>query len=228
MTCSGADRRPRGRCALGFLAPVCLILVAALAAVPAAEAKQERKKKAAKPLDPEELFNPLLGVDHCAWLVGPIARIASAEEIERYMSLVADQDAEAFIQSFWAQRNEGTPIFHETPRDRFEARVAVADKRFSEAATAGSKTDRGTIFVVYGEPSSTFYEEPREVGGLAPEVWEYPEDAPPGLDGDPPARRYRFIKLGDHTVFFEEKMRRDPRLRDPFARHRNGNRPSSP
>lgn len=198
-----------------------LLLVASVA-----EAKKPRKgKKRGKPKSAEELFNPLLGVEHSKWLVGPIAYMAEPEEIERYLTLASDADAAAFIEAFWAKRNEGTPIFKETPQDVFEARKEEADKRFTEAASVGSKTDRGTIFVVYGEPKETYYDKPTVRGGLSPEVWQYGADAAPGLNGEAPDRRYRFIKLGDHTVFFEESMRRDPRLRDPFAESRIRNRP---
>lgn len=200
-----------------------LALVALLALSAPVVAKKGKKGK--KPTSKDELFNPLLGVDYCQWLVGPIARIASLEEIERYLQLVTDQEADAFVTAFWAARNEGTPVFQQKPEDRFKERVAEADKRFSEAAAAGSMSARGTIFVVYGEPQAIFFEEPRVVGDPSPEVWEYPKDAPPGLDGEVPERRYRFIKLGDHTVFYEQKMRRDPRLRDPLGPNRSRNRP---
>lgn len=213
MTCSAART---------LRALVTLLIPALVLALAAAPLSAKKKRGHDKPTDPDALFNPLLGVDHSRWLVGAIARMASAEEIERYMTLTSDADAAAFIEAFWAQRNKGTPIFKRTPEQIFEARVAQANKRFSEAVIAGSKTDRGTIFVLYGEPANTSHERARTVGGVAPEVWEYSKDAKPGLDGQPPERHYRFIKLGGHTVFFREQMRRDPRLRDPLHRNRSG------
>lgn len=212
---ASAGRDPRGRLPRAFLT---VVVVFALAIAPSVSAK---KKKAKKPTDPEALFNPLLGIDHSRWLVGPIARLSSLEEIEQYLLLTSDGEAAAFIEDFWAKRNEGTPIFQQTPRQRFDERAEEADKRFSEGTIVGSHTDRGTIFVAYGEPSSITFEKPRSLGGPAPELWEYDKDSKPGLDGKPPEKQYRFIKLGDRTVFFRESMRRDPRLRDPLGRNRN-------
>ena len=40
---------------------------------------------ARKPPNPEELFNPLLGVQWSHWLVGPVSWIANDEEIEDYL-----------------------------------------------------------------------------------------------------------------------------------------------
>ncbi len=217
MTFSGTSVRSGARVGL----PRAALAVAVMLLVAFAPGVAAKKKKAKKPTDPEALFNPLLGIDHSRWLVGPIAHLSSLEEIEQYLRLTSDDEATAFIEAFWAKRNEGTPIFQQTPQQRFDERVEEANKRFSEGTIVGSHTDRGTIFVAYGEPSSITFEKPRTVGGPAPELWEYDKDSKPGLDGKPPEKQYRFIKLDDQTVFFRENMRRDPRLRDPLGRNRN-------
>lgn len=171
-------------------------------------------KKKKLPTDPEELFNPLLGIEYSHWLVGPIARMATEEEIERYLQLASDEEAAAFIEEFWKKRNEGTPVFTDTPQEIFERRVAEADKLFTEGTFPGSHSDRGTIYVLYGEPEKRYYDRPRRVDEPVTEVWEYPKDAEPGLDGEKPKRRYRFVKLGERTVLYTEQMKNDPRLRD--------------
>lgn len=176
------------------------------------------KGKGKKERDPDELFNPLLGIEHSHWLVGPIAHLATDEEIDRYLMLTGDEQAVAFVEAFWADRNQDTPLFTDPPQKIFENRVAEADKRFREGAYPGSRTDRGTIYVLYGEPGSEEYEKPRKVGDPSPEIWRYDKDAPPGLDGERPQRMYRFIEIDGLTVFFREHMRRDPRLRDPRRR----------
>jgi hypothetical protein len=52
-----------------------------------------------------ELINPFLGPDYSDWLVGPVARIASAGEIKTYLGLHDDREAAAFIAQFWDRRN---------------------------------------------------------------------------------------------------------------------------
>lgn len=181
-------------------------LAAALVSPPAAEAK--------KPKDADELFNPMLGPDYAFWLAGPIVRIATEEEVEEYLFLVDDAEAKAFVEEFWAERNEGTPVFEDTPEEIFHQRAEEADKRFTEGTLPGRRTDRGAIFVVYGEPEKIEFETQDVLGQPPIEVWHYPEDAEEGLDGEEPKERYRFIEVDGETVLFQgQKIREDPRDR---------------
>ena len=191
---------------------ISLVLLALLAAPGATK----------KPSDPDELFNPILGLDYSHWLVGPVVEIATEDEVERYLRLVDDDAAREFIDTFWAKRAEGTPIFQKTPKQLFDERAVEADKRFTEGAYPGRQTDRGKATQrrgqVIGEPESIDFESQRKVGQPALEVWTYPDDAPAGLDGDEPKRRYRFIDLGDSVVFYTgQKIRRN--LRDRPRRY---------
>lgn len=171
---------------------------------------------AKKPTDPETLFNPLLGVEYSHWLVGPIVQIANEEEVSRYLAIGTDAEAAQLIQEFWNRRNQGTAVFKETPQQIFEQRKNEADKRFTEAAYSGSRTDRGTVFILYGEPEKITFDTGQKVGDPTLEVWKYPKDAPPGLDGKRPKQQYRFIKLGELTVFYQGTSQvRRPRLANP-------------
>src|SRR5262245_22852551 len=51
-----------------------------------------------------ELTNPALGLDYSAWLIGPIAAMATQDEIGTYLSLRSDAEATAFIDAFWQKR----------------------------------------------------------------------------------------------------------------------------
>lgn len=168
---------------------------------------------AKKPSDPEDLFNPLLGIDYSHWLVGPIATIASEEEIAEYLQLTDDEAAERFIAAFWERRNAGTEFFQKTPQQIYESRLLEADKRFTEAAYPGRRTDRGTIFVVFGEPESIEFESPQRVEDPILEIWRYPKDAAEGLGKEKPKRIYRFFKHEELTVFYTGQ-KRAPRPRD--------------
>lgn len=194
--------------------PVVLALIALLlVALPAAAKK--------KPKNPDDLFNPMLGPDYAQWLVGPIVEIASAKEVERFLELISDEEAEAFIAEFWAGRNEDTPVFTKTPQQIYDGRVEEADKRFTEGTYPGSRTDRGKIYILYGDPESIEFESGDNVNDPTLEVWYYPDEAPEGLDGEKPVGRYRFIKIDGATLSYTGKnMRRD--LRDELKRRRTG------
>lgn len=223
MICSASPER-RVRSVRSHWRWVWCALVATLlvVAVPAG-AKGKKKKKNAEREVPsaEELFNPYLDLDHSHWLVGPIAHIATDEEIEAFLALRSDDEAKGFVEGFWARRNEGTAVFQDTPEEIFAARVAEADKRFSESAFPGSRTDRGMTWILYGPPETVTAEVPERVGDPAAELWRYPEGAA-GLNGLAPESVYRFVKDGDLTVFLSEGLRRRIAARKRFERGRGG------
>ena len=160
-----------------------------------------------------ELTNPFLGPEYTGWLVGPIARLATPEEIAAFQALTTDEQAQAFVEAFWAKRTGVADQFGNRVRDVFEKRAAEADKAFSEAGYRGRRTDRGAVFILYGPPKKTDYEVSPTQGEPPLEVWIYDETSPPGLDGRKPAPLYRFIKRGDLTVSWTP-IGPDPRLRN--------------
>jgi GWxTD domain-containing protein len=148
-----------------------------------------------------DLTNPFLGPDYSAWLIGPVARLAKPDEIKAYLALHDDGAAAAFIQRFWERRNprpgQANPLLA-----RFEERADVADKKYSEAGMLGRRTDRGTVFILYGPPARGGFEVARRPADPPIEVWQYAAGAPAGLDGQHPDPFYRFTRRGDLTVLY--------------------------
>jgi GWxTD domain-containing protein len=164
---------------------------------------------------PEDLINPRLGPAYAQWLVGPVARLASGEEIDRYLALTSDAEAAAFVEQFWAERNP-FPNRPDNPlRTTFEERAAEADRRYGEGGFRGLRTDRGTIYVLYGEPTRMDRDIPPAAGDPPLEVWFY-ENAEAGLGGDRPQPVYRFIKRGEVTTFYRPRSLEDSRVGEPF------------
>lgn len=158
-----------------------------------------------------ELTNPFLGPEYSQWLVGPIARMAAEKEIDKFLSLVDDGAARVFLDEFWERRDPDPGEPGNGVRETFEKRATEADKKFREAAYAGRRTDRGTIYILYGPPNEIEYEELRDVRGPDVELWRYPKGSTAGLDGRRPDRVYRFAKQGDLTSFFTPRSTPDPR-----------------
>jgi GWxTD domain-containing protein len=182
LTC--CDTRP--------IAALAALLLVAAACAPAAQ-------EGGTSLD---LVNPLLGPDYSQWLVGPVARLAGAAEVDAFLALTDAAAAARFVEEFWARRDPdpaepGNPV-----AEAFAARAAEADKRYSEAGYLGRRTARGTTHVLFGPPEKVDYQIPPDERDPPIEVWEYPAGAPAGLSGERPARAYRFIKRGDVTVFY--------------------------
>lgn len=162
--------------------------------------------------NPADLTNPFLGPDYSGWLVGPIARLATPEEIAAFQAITTDPEAQAFVDAFWAKRTGVADQFGNTVRMVFEKRAAEADRAFTESGYRGRRTDRGAVYILYGPPTKTDYEVSPTPGEPPLEVWMYDETSPPGLDGRKPAGIYRFVKRGDLTVTWTP-VRPDPRLR---------------
>jgi GWxTD domain-containing protein len=151
-----------------------------------------------------DLANPFLGPEYSDWLVGPVSRLASADEVKSYLALHDDSAAAAFIQEFWVRRNP-TKGPANPALSAFDERSEVADRKFSEGGLLGRRTDRGTILILYGPPIKTGFEvapSPRE---SAIEVWRYGPTAPLGLDGKRPDELYRFTKRANLTVFYSPR-----------------------
>ena len=159
-----------------------------------------------------ELINIFLAPGNAQWLVGPIALMASDEEVDAYLEITSDEAAERFIDSFWSRRGplEDSPGL--TARQQFEQLAEEADRLYSEQTLRGRHTDRGTIFILYGPPDRVdhkpvrrprvgrFRSPPVGSGKGVVERWLYDGDRV-GLDGRQPKRAYRFIRRNDLTRF---------------------------
>lgn len=159
-----------------------------------------------------ELINPALGPDYSAWMVGAASRLATPEEINEFLTLRDDQQAEAFVERFWQKHNSTVTKLGNTLREEFEKRSANADRQFSEAGQLGRRSDRGTLYVLYGLPKKIDHEVSPVRNGPPLEVWIYGTDAPLGLDGKRPSPLYRFVKSGDVTVLYQGRVTAVPLL----------------
>lgn len=184
-----------------------LVLVAALVCGAPAGARQHQMPARA------ELVNVLVSPEYSRWLIGPIWFMATPAERAEFLEIADDQRAATFIEEFWKRRDPEPEIFGNPVRALFEERAEEADRRFRERARLGRSTDRGTIWILYGEPERIEFDtslDPREPDL---EVWTYPKDAPPGLDGEKPARRYWFAGKDGEIVLHTPRAGRRSTIR---------------
>ena len=182
--------------------PAALALALVLGAATAATAADSLER-----LHPDDLINPFLGPGHTRWMVGPVGQLADEEERTLFLLIESDEAAEAFVEQFWSRRAGAL-------KRQFELRAAEADKRYSESGLLGRRTDRGMVYVLFGDPEKTEWEEHRDIDDPDIELWTYPKSAAKGLNGKKPARRYRFARDGDVMRLFSN----DPS--DPANRRR--------
>jgi Ca-activated chloride channel family protein len=91
--------------------------------------------------------------------------LITAREREAFLRLGGEAERRAFIHRFWQVRDP----YPETPRNElaevWRARVAEAEKRWGDVGN-----DRARVFLLRGEPGSTFE---ARCGGVGFEVWSY-------------------------------------------------------
>jgi GWxTD domain-containing protein len=170
---------------------------------------------APKSPDPADLTNFRLGPEYAQWLVGAVAHLAGDGERGEFLALREDAEAAAFIEAFWERRGPNLAFPPTGPRISFDQRAEEADRRFSEGTFLGRRTDRGTIFVLYGAPTRIDFASSPTPSGDPVEVWVYDASHAKGLDDRSPERRYAFRRDGAVTKFFPvaalKRLSRTPR-----------------
>lgn len=170
---------------------------------------------AVRPRSAADLNNTQLSPALSQWLVGAISHIATPEQVSAYLALRDDAAATAFIEAFWAARDPDPSRPGNPMRELFEAREHDADRRFSEAGYLGRRTDRGTVFVLYGEPDKIDFEIHPRAGNPPVERWDYTKKRAEWQGPHPPAVFYRFVKRGDLTVFYTAPISAIPPIEPP-------------
>jgi len=94
-----------------------------------------------------------LSKEYAAFPKGPADFLMTKEERAQWKTLTSDDQAEAFIDLFWARRDPtpGTPA--NEFRNDVDERVKVADARFNTGKVEGSKSDQGKVFILMGTPT---------------------------------------------------------------------------
>jgi GWxTD domain-containing protein len=184
-----------------------LCLVATLA-VGAPAPGRERGKGPARPPDSAEITNIRLAPALAKWLVGPIYQMATAEERAGYLAVATDEEARAFIERFWERRGPHREFPPAGTRFVFDERVAEADVLYRDGHHVGHRTDRGTVYVLYGPPTEIRFEASPTPAGEPVEIWSYPDESPAGLDGGRPRSLYAFRKQAGLTQLFNVPVKR--------------------
>jgi GWxTD domain-containing protein len=100
--------------------------------------------------------------------------IATSTEIDRYEKLTNEDGKRQFMNEFWQVRDE----YSETSRNEYYLnyiqRVEIANARYATLSRPGWKTDRGRVFLLFGEPSE-IERYPSQVETRPYEIWHYNE-----------------------------------------------------
>jgi GWxTD domain-containing protein len=78
---------------------------------------------------------------------------------------------------FWAERDPTDGTAENEAKAAFYYRVRIADERFGVMRMDGWRTDRGRIYIQYGEPDF-LVEEPFSLSSHPYQVWQYTRISP--------------------------------------------------
>jgi len=84
------------------------------------------------------------------WPNGPEQWLMTRAEHRAWKDVKTDEDAQAFIDLFWARRDPSPGTPENEFRAEFDARVAYADAHLQVAQKRGSLTDPGRVLILLG------------------------------------------------------------------------------
>ncbi|HKO19710.1 MAG TPA: TIGR03435 family protein, partial [Acidobacteriaceae bacterium] len=108
------------------------------------------------------------------WLEQDVRWIITPDERAAFMKLANDRERDLFVQRFWQRRNP-TPTASDNPfKAEHYRRISYANGHFAEGQP-GWMTDRGRIYVVYGNPDQVRarYVSTADGGQVWSETWHY-------------------------------------------------------
>ena len=98
--------------------------------------------------------------------------IATSAEIDKYNKLSTEDGKRQFMNEFWKLRDDAS----DTQRNEFYTtyfqRVEIANQRYAALSRAGWKTDRGRVFIMFGEPTE-IERYPNQIETRPYEIWQY-------------------------------------------------------
>lgn len=178
---------------------------------------QERPKVRPSELSKGKVKEATLNDYYKKWLNEDVMYIITTEERDTFKQLTTDEERENFIEQFWARRNPDPRESSNEFKAEHYRRIAYANERF-HSGVPGWKTDRGRIYVLYGEPDGK--ESHPSGGSYQREFWEGG-----GQTSVYPFERWRYrhidgvgddveLEFVDKTFTNEYRLAMDPEEKD--------------
>jgi GWxTD domain-containing protein len=98
--------------------------------------------------------------------------ISTNPEVDKYKALSTEAAKREFIYNFWKARDENPSDDRNETYFNYTKRVSDSNGRFTALGKDGWKTDRGRVFIIYGEPSE-IERHPNETDARPYEIWKY-------------------------------------------------------
>ncbi|MDP3683493.1 MAG: GWxTD domain-containing protein [Ignavibacteria bacterium] len=114
----------------------------------------------------------IFSIEECNLLFAKSKYLANRNEVDQFAKVSSVEGKREFLYKFWKGRDEVT----ETPENetfmKYFSRVEQANQKYSAMKKEGWKTDRGRVFLLYGEPSEV-ERYPNQLDSKPYEIWQY-------------------------------------------------------
>jgi GWxTD domain-containing protein len=100
--------------------------------------------------------------------------LASKNEIEKFEKLSNIEGKREYMFDFWKIRDENSNLNKNEFYRNYISRVEISNQRYASMGKQGWKTDRGRVFLLYGEPTEV-ERYPNQLETRPYEIWQYTE-----------------------------------------------------
>ena len=98
--------------------------------------------------------------------------VSTPQEIKRYPQKAGVEAKRQFMFDIWKGRDKASTTPGEDTFRQYLSRVDASNQRFGSSSKIGWKTDRGRVFILYGEPSE-IERFPNQMDTKPYEIWHY-------------------------------------------------------
>ncbi len=98
--------------------------------------------------------------------------IATNPEMNKYKALSTEEAKREFMYNFWKARDENPSDERNESYLNYISRVSESDAKYSAMGKQGWKSDRGRVYIIYGE-ASEIERHPNETDSRPYEIWKY-------------------------------------------------------
>ncbi len=98
--------------------------------------------------------------------------IATDEQVNLFDKLTSAQGRREFLAKFWSDIESGRTGQTDVTRASYLARIATANQRYRVMSKSGWHSDRGRVYILYGEPDE-IQRYPSQEDSKPYEVWHY-------------------------------------------------------
>ncbi|MBU1098465.1 MAG: GWxTD domain-containing protein [Bacteroidetes bacterium] len=114
----------------------------------------------------------VMGVEECDELFSCIRYIATSKEMDSYKSLDSLNAKREFLFKFFLARDTNPETTENEFKREFDERIKTVNAKYRTFTKKGTRTDRGRIYLIYGEPDEIDMH-PNDYDRKPYEIWYY-------------------------------------------------------